>query len=243
MEATSKEKLLKNIREALTSEPVVYPYPAIDLDEPVLACERGFLDVLFAENFVRRGGKLIYCENVETAVQSLHLLGSQEDWSGQVFCAESAVGCLLEAAGLAYSSRSSDVAVKRIGCCSCLSLFAQTGSVLFDAATVGRRLYVGVDVMIFFATMDQIVQDEREAFRELKDGAVRASSMTVWTGLSTLTDIDGESRPGLGPGRVILFLIDQTTAGQAVGEEQAATAATMLGATAATASDGTVAEI
>lgn len=225
MEATSKEKLLKDIREALTSEPVVYPYPVIDLDEPVLAGERGYLDVMFAENFVRRGGKLIYCENVETAVQSLQLLGAQEDWNGRIFCAESAVGCLLAAAGLTYSSRPSDVAVKRIGCCSCLSLFAQSGSVLFDAATVGRRLYAGADLIIFFATMDQIIQDEREAFRELKDEPVKSSSMTVWTGLSTLTDIDGESRPGLGPGRVILFLIDQSVSGQAAdGEPVGATA-------------------
>lgn len=208
-EVTSKEKILKDIREALTSHPIENPYPTIDLDEPVATVGNDYPDALFAENFVRRGGKLIYCENVETAVQSLHLLGMQEDWSGQIFCGEDAVAQLLDAAGLAYSRRPSDVAVKRIGCCSCLSLFAQTGSVLFDAATVGRRLYAGADLIIFFATMDQIVLDEREAFREMKDVPLRSSSTTVWTGLSKLTDIDGESRPGFGPGRVILFLIDR----------------------------------
>ncbi|MBD5390032.1 hypothetical protein HDR64_02865 [bacterium] len=208
-EVTSKEKILKDIREALTSHPIENPYPTIDLDEPVATVGNDYPDALFAENFVRRGGKLIYCENVETAVQSLHLLGMQEDWSGQIFCGEDAVAQLLDAAGLAYSRRPSDVAVKRIGCCSCLSLFAQTGSVLFDAATVGRRLYAGADLIIFFATMDQIVLDEREAFREMKEVPLRSSSTTVWTGLSKLTDIDGESRPGFGPGRVILFLIDR----------------------------------
>lgn len=208
-EVTSKEKILKDIREALTSHPIENPYPTIDLDEPVATVGNDYPDALFAENFVRRGGKLIYCENVETAVQSLHLLGMQEDWSGQIFCGEDAVAQLLDAAGLAYSRRPSDVAVKRIGCCSCLSLFAQTGSVLFDAATVGRRLYAGADLIIFFATMDQIVLDEREAFREMKEVPLRSSSTTVWTGLSKLTDIDGESRPGFGPGCVILFLIDR----------------------------------
>ncbi|MDE6112644.1 MAG: hypothetical protein K2G46_04440 [Bacteroidales bacterium] len=208
-EATSKEKILKDIREALTSYPIENPYPTIDLEEPVATMGNDYPDALFAENFVRRGGKLIYCENVETAVQSLQLLGMQEDWSGQIFCGEDAVAQLLDAAGLAYSRRPTDGAVKRIGCCSCLSLFAQTGSVLFDAATVGRRLYAGADLIIFFATMDQIVQDEREAFREMKEVPLRSSSTTVWTGLSKLTDIDGESRPGFGPGRVILFLIDR----------------------------------
>lgn len=211
-EATSKEKILKDIREALISYPIENPYPTIDLEEPVAAMGDDYPDALFAENFVRRGGKLIYCENVDTAVQSLQLLGMQEDWSGQIFCGEDAVARLLDAAGLAYSRRPADVAVKRIGCCSCLSLFAQTGSVLFDAATVGRRLYAGADLIIFFATMDQIVPDEREAFREMKEVALRSSSTTVWTGLSRLTDIDGESRPGLGPARVILFLIDRAEA-------------------------------
>lgn len=209
-EATSKEKILKDIREALISYPIENPYPTIDLEEPVAVMGDDYPDALFAENFVRRGGKLIYCENVDTAVQSLQLLGMQEDWSGQIFCGEDAVARLLDAAGLAYSRRPADVAVKRIGCCSCLSLFAQTGSVLFDAATVGRRLYAGADLIIFFATMDQIVPDEREAFREMKEVALRSSSTTVWTGQSRLTDIDGESRPGLGPARVILFLIDRS---------------------------------
>lgn len=209
-EATSKEKILKDIREALTTYPIENPYPNIDLDEPVMAAGHDYPDALFAENFVRRGGKLIYCENVETAVQSLQLLGTQEDWSGRIFCGEEVVAWLLDAAGLAYSRRPSDVAVKRIGCCSCLSLFAQTGSILFDAATVGRRLYAAADLIIFFATMDQIVQDEREAFKELKELPWRASSTTVWTGLSGVTDIDGETQRGLGPGRVILFLIDQS---------------------------------
>ena len=70
-------------------------------------------------------------------------------------------------------------------------------------------MYAGADLIIFFATMDQIVLDEREAFREMKEVPLRSSSTTVWTGLSKLTDIDGESRPGFGPGRVILFLIDR----------------------------------
>lgn len=209
-EATSKEKILKDIREALITYPIENPYPTIDLEEPVAAMGDDYPDALFAENFVRRGGKLIYCENVDTAVQSLQLLGMQEDWSGQIFCGEDAVARLLDAAGLAYSRRPSDVAVKRIGCCSCLSLFVQTGSVLFDAATMGRRLYACADLIIFFATMDQIVSDEREAFKEMKEVPLRSSSTTVWTGLSKLTDIDGESRSGLGPGRVILFLIDRS---------------------------------
>lgn len=211
--ATSKEKILKDIREALTSHPIENPYPTIDLDEPVSVMGHDYPDALFAENFVRRGGKLIYCENVETAVQSLQLLGRQEDWSGRIFCGEDAVACLLDAAGLAYSRKNSDVVVKRVGCCSCLSLFAQSGSVLFDAATVGRRLYAGADVMIFFATIDQIVRDERDAFREMKEQPLRSSSTMIWTGMSKLTDIDGESRPGLGPGRVILFLIDRADIG------------------------------
>ncbi len=72
-EITPKERILKRIREALTAAPVPVER-AIDLDSPVFVPAGATLDVVFAENFVHRGGRFVYCENMEEALQSLRFL-------------------------------------------------------------------------------------------------------------------------------------------------------------------------
>lgn len=207
-EITTREKILNRIREALTNSPMDNPYPSIDLDESITAEMSEFSDTLFAENFVRRGGRFVYCESVDVAVRSLHIIGNQEDWSGNLYCGEEEIAQLLEAAGLSCSGRKEDAVVKKIGCCSCRYLLAQTGSVVFDASTVGRKLYASADVMVFFATVDQIGWDLKSAFKDMRKFGNLSSMTTIWTGLSKMTDIDGVDRKGFGPEKVIVFLID-----------------------------------
>lgn len=210
-EATAKEKILKDIREALTSAPMNNPYTKIDLDENLTIMGEDYPDALFAENFVASGGKLVYCENLAIAVKNLRLFALQEDWNANIYCPEEEyIGKILSAAGLQYSSNKSHSVLKKILACSVQNLVAQTGSILFNSSKIGRRAYMAADTIIFFAAPDQIAWDYKECLEIIRKQIDTASSFSIWTGLSSITDIDQDKRRGLGPNKILLFLIGKT---------------------------------
>ena len=207
-EITPKERILKRIREALTAAPVTLQ-PAIDLDSSVFIPAGASLDVVFAENFVHRGGRFVYCENMEEAVQSLQFLADDNQWHDRIFCRDESVEPILQWAKISYGKEPLDGVLKSVGICACRCLVANDGSILFDASSAGRRIFAQADTMVFIALSGQIYPDLR-TFWKMQPADGNLPSMTsLWTGLSHFTDVDGLPVPGFGPKNIYLVLIDQ----------------------------------
>ena len=61
-ESTSKEKILKSVREALITK-TDQPYPKLDYEKPVFSQLEDSPDINFAKELKKTGGNFIYCEN------------------------------------------------------------------------------------------------------------------------------------------------------------------------------------
>lgn len=207
-EITPKERILKRIREALTSAPVTLQ-PAIDLDSSVFIPAGASLDVVFAENFVHKGGRFVYCENMEEAVQSLQFLADDNQWHDKIFCRDESVEPILQWAKISYGKEPLDGVLKSVGICACRCLVANDGSILFDASSAGRRIFAQADTIVFIALSGQICPDLRTFWKMQPADGNLSSMMSLWTGLSHFTDVDGMPIPGFGPKNIYLVLIDQ----------------------------------
>lgn len=207
-EITPKERILKRIREALTAAPITVER-AIDLDSSVFVPAGATLDVVFAENFVHRGGQFVYCENMEEAVQSLLYLADENQWHGNIFCRDESVEHILQWAGIPYGKEPVDGVLKSVGVCSCRCLVANDGSILFDSVSAGRRIFAQADTVIFIALSEQIMPDLRTFWKTQQADDDLPSMMSLWTGLSHFVDVDGIPMQGFGPKNIYLVLIDQ----------------------------------
>ncbi|MDP2422782.1 MAG: hypothetical protein Q8M23_00400, partial [Bacteroidales bacterium] len=72
-ESTAREKVMKRVRNALIQKGS-NPFPDLDLDSPIFQELNEPLDITFAEEFTRLGGKFVYCENEEELYSTLSLL-------------------------------------------------------------------------------------------------------------------------------------------------------------------------
>lgn len=206
-EITSKERILKRIREALIAAPPAVER-GIDLDSSVFIPAGASLDVVFAENFVHKGGRFVYCENMEEAIQSIAFLAKENQWNDHIFCHDEAVESILQCAGLSYGKEPIDSVLKQVCVSSCRCLVANDGSILFDGTSAGRRIFAAADTVVFIALIEQILPDLRTFWKSLQSHDDLPSMLSLWTGKSHFTDIDGEAMQGLGPIQTFLVLID-----------------------------------
>ena len=83
-ESTSKEKILKKIRNALI-EKTENPFGAVDFESNVYAKSGSSLDVIFAEAFTKIAGKFIYCADETEFLKNLQSLILEKQWTS-IFC-------------------------------------------------------------------------------------------------------------------------------------------------------------
>ena len=102
---------------------------------------------------------------------------------------------------------------KLVSLTGCECLVAQTGSiVLSDALTCTREAYALPDLLLVYATTDQIVPGMRTAFQTVKRkySKNKPSQMTIITGPSRSTDIEQTLVIGAsGIRQVAVFLVDE----------------------------------
>ncbi|MDR0437405.1 MAG: lactate utilization protein [Bacteroidales bacterium] len=210
--ASAKEKMLKSIRDALI-ERAPDTFHDLDLKTSVYHDSKNALDIEFAENFIRTGGKFVYCEDVQEAVDSIRFFTQQENWD-KIYCAEETLQRILTLAGLPFTDNPKELIVRKVGMMSCEFLIARTGSILFSSQPAsGRRILSVLDTQIVIGTVAQIQPDLKSAFQLIKEkyAAKMPSMFSIVNGLSKIKDIDGEEEQGLGAKQLFLFLIDTTT--------------------------------
>lgn len=211
-EATSREKMLKKIRNAVLHK-TQNPFPDVDFDSSVYKELRDSPDVVFAEEFLKMAGKFVYCESEKDATDTLKALLSDNQWSN-VFCREEFVQQMLAAAEIPFSSAEDDFEEMEVGITLCEYLIARLGSIMVSSAQQsGRRMFVYPPVHIVFAFASQIVNDLKDALAGIKNKYPEGlpSMISVITGPSRTADIEKTLVMGAhGPRDLYVFLIDDS---------------------------------
>ena len=209
-ETTSREKVLKKVRNALISKNE-NPYSAIDIDSPIHKEMEDTPDITFAQEFTKVNGKFVYCENESELKENLITLIGENGWSN-VFCREPGIIKVLEEAGIPFKSDEDDFLSMDAGITYCEFLIARLGSIMISSKQAsGRRLNVFPEHHIVIANTSQIVPDIKDALIGMKEryGKNLPSLVSVITGPSRTADIEKTLVMGAhGPKELYLFLID-----------------------------------
>jgi L-lactate dehydrogenase complex protein LldG len=209
-ESTTKEKVLKRIRNALISK-TPNPYPDVDMAGAIYEPITDDLDVVFAQELTKVGGQFIYCESMDEMLSTLNLLAQTNQFL-PVFCKDSKLFDLLVKAGIAVENDNKELTKTRAAITYCEFLVARLGSVMVSSRSgPGRQLNVFPEVHIVVAWSSQLVPDLKQAFAAMKAKyAQRLPSMvSVITGPSRTADIEKTLVMGAhGPKELFVFLID-----------------------------------
>lgn len=209
-ETTSREKVLKKVRNALISKNE-NPYSAIDIDSPIHNEIEDTPDITFAQEFTKVNGKFVYCENDLELKENLTTLIGENEWSN-VFCREPEIKKVLKEAGIPFKSDEDDFLTMDAGITYCEFLIARLGSIMISSKQIsGRRMNVFPEHHIVIANTSQIVPDIKDALTGMKEryGKNLPSLVSVITGPSRTADIEKTLVMGAhGPKELYLFLID-----------------------------------
>jgi L-lactate dehydrogenase complex protein LldG len=206
--SSSKEKILKKIREAL-SNPVPLPFPKSEGTKSVFQPPREELEILFAEEFTKLLGKFAFCINETDAKNQIQKLVAAKKWEN-VYCVENEFMNLFKDV---FTINKSSLANCDAAITSCNYLIARTGAIVMSSAQQsGRTTSAYAPVHICVAYVDQLVYDTRDALKDLKNkyGNNLPSFITFAAGPSRTADIEKTLVVGVhGPKEVYLFLIDK----------------------------------
>jgi L-lactate dehydrogenase complex protein LldG len=209
-ESTTKEKVLKRIRNALISK-TANPYPDLDMNSAVYEPITEALDITFAQELMRVGGEFIYCENMDEALSTLKLLVQTNNFQ-PLFCNDLKMFNTLVEAGIPVENEVKYLPDVRAGITSCEFLVARLGSVMVSSRTgPGRKMNIFPEVHIVLAQSSQLVPDLKHAFIALKEKYPQRlpSMVSVITGPSRTADIEKTLVMGAhGPKELYVFLID-----------------------------------
>ncbi|MDP4267234.1 MAG: LUD domain-containing protein [Bacteroidota bacterium] len=210
---TSKEKVLKNIRNALINKSMS-SYSVNDSETPIYNYSEEPLDIAFVQQFTNIGGKFVYCEDIsDFALQFKELLKKNTNWVN-IFCLDDNIREIFRKSNIPFSDEESDFMATNVGVTTCEFLIARLGSVMVSSKLdSGRRLIVFPDVHIVVAYSSQIVPDIKNALSGIKEkyGKYIPSTISMITGPSRTADIEKTLVLGAhGPKEIYVFLIDDS---------------------------------
>ena len=208
--SNSKEKILKKIRQAL-STPVPVPFPQSEGNESVFQPATQEAEVEFAENFTKLQGKFSFCLNEKEFVQQLQTLIAARQWKN-IYCREEELKLMLQQNSFTQNFFN-DLAACDASITTCELLIARTGSMMMSSAQQsGRTVSVYAPVHICVAYTDQLVYDIKDALVRMKEKYSEhfPSLITLATGPSRTADIEKTLVVGVhGPKEVFCFLIER----------------------------------
>jgi len=209
-ESTPKEKVLKNVRNALISKTGM-PFPDLEPDIDFYQEHDESLEVAFAEAFTAVAGKFVYCESRQELQENLKIV-LQSLNKEFVYCFDEKLGTLMKEAGLDYIKDPEDFLKAEIGITACEYLIARLGSIMVSSAqTSGRRLNVFPETHIIIADTGQLVGDLKDALQKIREKyeGKLPSMISVITGPSRTADIEKTLVMGAhGPRSLYLFLVE-----------------------------------
>ncbi len=209
-ETTTREKILKRVRNALISKRE-NPFSDVSLKSSVYFDFEEEPVVQFALKLNEAGGTFVYCENEKAVIENLQLLAKQQDWD-RLFVLDGWLKSLLENSTLTLSSSKEDFNGLKAGITRCEYLIARFGSVMVSSALdSGRRLFVYPEHHVVVARASQVVGDLKDALNGIKKKYPDnfPSQITIITGPSRTADIEKTLVMGAhGPKALYVLLID-----------------------------------
>jgi len=214
-ESTTKEKVLKKIRNALIYK-TDNPYQNIDFKSPIYTPSADPNEVTFAEELTKVGGNFIFCENENELAEILKSFVIENKWTN-IFCLDEEIQGILNYAQISYQFEDKDFHDLKVAFTRCEFLIARLGSIMISSKqTSGRRLNIYPDVHVVIAYTSQIVPDLRQALDKIKEKYSNSlpSLVSVITGPSRTADIEKTLVMGAhGPKELYVFLVDDTEIG------------------------------
>jgi len=211
-ESTSREKILKKVRDALIEKNEV-PFPIIDQESSVYKELTEPLDVAFAEEFVRISGKFVYCESEDEFTGTLKSFILDKDW-GVLFCQDPLLQQMLKDGGIPFESAAGSILEARIGITRCEYLIARLGAIMVSSRlSPGRKITVYPDIHLVVGFSSQLVPDLKQALAAIRNKYRDSypSMISLISGPSRTADIEKTLVMGAhGPKELYLFLIDDT---------------------------------
>lgn len=209
-ESTSKEKVLKYVREALITK-TDQPFPKIDYEKPVFSEMEESPDINFAQELTSAGGLFIYCESEEEVINGIKFLMSDRKWEN-IFALEPAIVSILEKGQITFFSDHDQLTQAYVGMTGCESLVARLGSIMVSTGQMaGRQIFIFPEIHIVLAYSSQLVPDLKDAVVKLKKKYDQRmpSMVTLITGPSRTADIEKTLVMGAhGPKELYVFLLE-----------------------------------
>ncbi len=166
---------------------------------------------IFAEAFIKLGGKFIFCENEQELLYNINILHENRGWQ-KLLCADQRILKLFQNNKIDIMEPA-DPEVEDAEACitGCEMLVARTGSILLSSMqNLGRTASVYYPVHIVFAYANQIVHDIEDGITAIRKKYGELPSMiNLTTGASRTADIEKTLVVGVhGPGEVFCFFIN-----------------------------------
>ncbi len=211
----SREKILSKLRAGLERAPVPMPFPEVEhADVAGAFAENGLSpEETFAEEFIKLGGKFVFCENEMDLIQNIASLHDSTGWK-QMLCSEPFLLSLFYKGRLDFIEPA-DAALESADACitGCEALVARTGSILLTSRQpMGRIAPVFYPVHIVVAFARQVVPDISDALAlmETRYGNDLPSMINLNTGPSRTADIEKTLVVGVhGPKEVYCFYVNK----------------------------------
>lgn len=209
-DTTSREKVLKSIRNALISK-LDNPYQDVDFDSSVFEQVSDSPEIVFAQEFIKVAGKFVYCSDDAEFAETLQSVMEQNRWPS-VHCIDEGLQKLLIPRGVQVTDDDEGFDNMKTGLTRCEYLIARLGSVMVSSAhTSGRRMNVFPEVHLVYALASQLVPDLKDALKAMKGkyGQDLPSMINLITGPSRTADIEKTLVMGAhGPKELYVFLVD-----------------------------------
>ncbi|MBW6478453.1 MAG: lactate utilization protein [Bacteroidales bacterium] len=212
-ESTSREKVLKAVRDALVN-PMDPPYSNEErTDDIYVSPESEYNEIAFAEALARVNGDFVYCSDEdEFAAHLRSFLESRKIDS--LHCYEPDLQNILNDNGIFCINSREDFKECEAGITTCEFLIARLGSIMVSSMQpCGRKGFIFPSVHIVVAWRNQLVFDLKDAFSAMKRKYAEKSMpsmVSVVTGPSRTADIEKTLVMGAhGPEELLVFFIDQ----------------------------------
>ncbi len=162
-ENSGKKKVLKRINNALFSNDLNM---SLIEDTAVYRDRKDDISIIFAENFSKANGKLIYCSDEEDFKEKIKALIEDRNW-GEIVCynqnlCDYLLGNDVKSTLFEHEKRPA------IGVSLCENLVARTGSIVISSMQgIGKRLAQFPETLVIIAFTSQVVNDLQSSFRKM----------------------------------------------------------------------------
>ena len=209
-DTTSREKVLKSVRNALISK-LDNPYQDVDFDSPVFEPLNESPEIVFAQEFIKVSGKFVYCGDDAEFAETLQSVMEQNGWDS-IHCIDKSLHEVLAGKGISLSNDEHGFDNMKAGLTRCEFLIARLGSIMVSSAhESGRRMNVFPEAHLVYARASQLVPDIKDALKGMKEkyGSNLPSMINLVTGPSRTADIEKTLVMGAhGPKDIYVFLVD-----------------------------------